>query len=238
MKGRNRNEPCWCGSGKKYKKCHLYSDNQKKELPEGRRNDPTGSHFEIVRLNITLKGIYPKVTRKMEVRTNTILDDLHCYIQAAMGWEDLHWWMFKALRYGKITEWCPEPGSDLPRLNSNDTIFDVMNFLDGKQEFTYTYDFGDTWIHRIRIGSKIKPANEDRHYPYLVSGNRHCPPEDIGGTWGYDDFLKAFDDPNSSYREVLPHYFDGTTIWDPEDAELDEKRAELDQKRAEIASWK
>jgi len=22
----NRNEPCWCGSGKKYKKCHLPSD--------------------------------------------------------------------------------------------------------------------------------------------------------------------------------------------------------------------
>ena len=21
-----RNEPCWCGSGKKYKKCHLDSD--------------------------------------------------------------------------------------------------------------------------------------------------------------------------------------------------------------------
>ncbi len=21
-----RNEPCWCGSGKKYKKCHLASD--------------------------------------------------------------------------------------------------------------------------------------------------------------------------------------------------------------------
>ncbi|MSR83007.1 MAG: hypothetical protein EXS58_08795 [Candidatus Latescibacteria bacterium] len=23
-----RNEPCWCGSGKKYKKCHLNEDQQ------------------------------------------------------------------------------------------------------------------------------------------------------------------------------------------------------------------
>lgn len=23
---RKLNEPCWCGSGKKYKKCHLYQD--------------------------------------------------------------------------------------------------------------------------------------------------------------------------------------------------------------------
>ncbi len=24
-----RNEPCWCGSGKKYKKCHLLEDDRK-----------------------------------------------------------------------------------------------------------------------------------------------------------------------------------------------------------------
>ncbi|GAB4390671.1 MAG: hypothetical protein Kow0025_24310 [Thermodesulfovibrionales bacterium] len=23
------NEPCWCGSGKKYRKCHLYEDYKK-----------------------------------------------------------------------------------------------------------------------------------------------------------------------------------------------------------------
>ena len=227
MKGRNRNGPCWCGSGEKYKKCHLHSDNQKKELPPGKRKDPTGSHFEIVRLNITLKDVYPKVTRRMEVRTNTLLDNLNRYIQAAMGWEELHWWMFEALRYGKFTQWCPESGSDSPILDSNDTIFDVINFLDGKPEFKYIYDFGDTWIHRIRIGSKIKPANEDRHYPYLVSGSGRCPPEDIGGSWGYEDFLDAFEDPSSSLREVIPGYFDGTTTWDPEDAGLDERRAKL-----------
>jgi uncharacterized protein YecA (UPF0149 family) len=25
-----RNEECWCGSGKKYKKCHMEADNRKK----------------------------------------------------------------------------------------------------------------------------------------------------------------------------------------------------------------
>ena len=24
-----RNEPCWCGSGKKYKKCHFHEDDRK-----------------------------------------------------------------------------------------------------------------------------------------------------------------------------------------------------------------
>ena len=25
-----RNEPCWCGSGKKYKRCHLEADQKKR----------------------------------------------------------------------------------------------------------------------------------------------------------------------------------------------------------------
>jgi hypothetical protein len=33
MKGKDRNAPCWCGSGKKYKKCHLDRDGQPKENP-------------------------------------------------------------------------------------------------------------------------------------------------------------------------------------------------------------
>lgn len=33
MKGRERNAPCWCGSGKKYKKCHFGRDAQPKENP-------------------------------------------------------------------------------------------------------------------------------------------------------------------------------------------------------------
>lgn len=33
MKGRDRNAPCWCGSGKKYKKCHLNRDDQPKDNP-------------------------------------------------------------------------------------------------------------------------------------------------------------------------------------------------------------
>ncbi len=33
MKGRDRNAPCWCGSGKKLKKCHLGREQQSKDSP-------------------------------------------------------------------------------------------------------------------------------------------------------------------------------------------------------------
>ncbi|MDX8519001.1 SEC-C metal-binding domain-containing protein [Mesorhizobium dulcispinae] len=33
MKGLGRNDPCWCGSGQKYKKCHLNRSLQEKGNP-------------------------------------------------------------------------------------------------------------------------------------------------------------------------------------------------------------
>ena len=32
-----RNDPCWCGSGKKYKKCHLEADEKERQEPPGRQ---------------------------------------------------------------------------------------------------------------------------------------------------------------------------------------------------------
>jgi hypothetical protein len=32
-----RNDPCWCGSGKKYKRCHLEKDQKKISLQNARK---------------------------------------------------------------------------------------------------------------------------------------------------------------------------------------------------------
>ncbi len=36
-----RNEPCWCGSGKKYKRCHLDEDRQEQKNSCSLRCGPT-----------------------------------------------------------------------------------------------------------------------------------------------------------------------------------------------------
>jgi SEC-C motif-containing protein/Armadillo/beta-catenin-like repeat-containing protein len=45
---RGRNDPCWCGSGKKYKKCHLESDEKSQPAPAGPQETPlvADSHEE------------------------------------------------------------------------------------------------------------------------------------------------------------------------------------------------
>ena len=36
-----RNDPCWCGSGKKYKKCHMESDQRKLSRIRAKSCTPT-----------------------------------------------------------------------------------------------------------------------------------------------------------------------------------------------------
>ena len=185
-----------------------------------------GNQLDIIRLSITLQYVMPKVTRRMDVPANTCLNCLHFYIQAAMGWEDDHLWGFKAIRYGQVVSWSASFNENFfsPEIENPANILDVIDFLQGKSEFTYVYDYGDCWTHKIHIG-KIQPARKDRRYPYLVSGSGRCPPEDIGGAWGYASFLEAFENPNSRYYDDYLDFFDEDESWDPEDAELDERRA-------------
>ncbi len=176
---------------------------------------------EIVRLSITLKFVEPRIARRLDVPLRVELDLLHDYIQAAMGWMNCHLWGFEARRFGERAHWSDDDWST----GAGNTLLDIIDFLDGRVEFTYFYDFGDSWTHRIRVG-KIQQARHDRRYPYLVSATGRCPPEDIGGAWGYAEFLRALDDPDSAeYDEYVPEYADGT--WDAQDAGLDERRAAL-----------
>ena len=41
-------------------------------------------------------------------------------------------------------------------------------------------------------------------YPACIAGERACPPDDIGGPYGYQDFLKAASDPDHDrYEDML-----------------------------------
>lgn len=57
-----------------------------------------------------------------------------------------------------------------------------------KCKFVYEYDFGDCWEHAIVV-EKILPFEAGKVYPECIKGKRACPPEDVGGVWGYEEFL-------------------------------------------------
>jgi hypothetical protein len=65
----------------------------------------------------------------------------------------------------------------------------------GAKSLKYLYDFGDGWEHSVRI-ERITDAVPGIVYPRLIDAAGRCPPEDVGGPWGYREFLDAIADPN------------------------------------------
>lgn len=53
-------------------------------------------------------------------------------------------------------------------------------------------------------------------YPRLTEATGHCPPEEVGGPWGYAEFLEAIDDPNheryAEFREWIGDDFDPNVV--------------------------
>lgn len=144
----------------------------------------------IARLEITLDHVEPAVMRRIEVPVTLRLDRLHLAIQAAMGWTNSHLYEIRARDIGwgiPDRDW-----NDGPLDARRATLHDVLGV--GTKKLTYLYDFGDGWQHTIRIERLLDPA-PGVAYPRLIEAAGRCPPEDIGGPWGYAETLAAIDDP-------------------------------------------
>jgi len=83
----NRNDVCWCGSGKKYKKCHLEFD---EKIREYRMKGHIVPDETIIKLPREIEGI----KKSAEVNTG-ILDFLEGKIVAGMSTEDIDKMVYK-----------------------------------------------------------------------------------------------------------------------------------------------
>ena len=154
---------------------------------------------EIARLLITLDDIRPPIRRRIEVPLGIRLDDLHLVIQAVMGWEDYHLYEFRIGRGADQAYGVPDPEWDFPGSSvlpaRKASLADLLARLTTKvKAFKYVYDFGDNWRHSVKLEA-IGEADPDTAYPRLLSAERACPPEDVGGPWGYASYLEAIADP-------------------------------------------
>lgn len=146
---------------------------------------------DIACLKITLDDVEPKVVRRVEVPLSIRLDRLHAVLQAALGWTNSHLW---ELRAGETGWGIPDRDwSDGPNDAAKATLIDVLEDV-GARKLTYLYDFGDGWEHTIKIEHIVAPE-PGTTYPRLVAAVGRCPPEDIGGPPGYEEFLAAIRDP-------------------------------------------
>lgn len=146
----------------------------------------------IARLRITLDEVKPVVLRRVEVPLTIRLDRLHLVLQAAMGWANSHLYEIRARDVGwgiPDPDWGGGP-LDARKARLIDAVEDT-----GAKTLRYLYDFGDGWEHTVKI-ERITSATPGLTYPLLIDASGRCPPEDVGGPWGYAEFLDAIADPH------------------------------------------
>lgn len=170
----------------------------------------------IARLRIILNDVEPMPMRHIEVPLKIRLDWLHEVIQASMGWTDTHLYEF---RVGDAGWGVPDPDGfyDGPMDAKKMTLAKLLDHT-ATRTIRYVYNFGDDWDHSIRI-ERVNEAAPGMTYPRLLKATGACPPEDVGGAWGYEEFLEALADPDHKQHENMVRWSGGD--FDAEDAGAD-----------------
>lgn len=152
----------------------------------------------LLQLKIELASIKPAIWRRVVVPETITLGKLHQVIQAVMGWTNSHLHEFEiaGARFG-----VPDPEYDFGEPLISETRVRLHKSLEGTVSFRYVYDFGDDWEHKIKV-EKVLPADACP-VPMCIGGANACPPEDVGGPYGYADFLEAIADPAHSEHDRM-----------------------------------
>lgn len=154
-------------------------------------------------LKITIKNSKPPIWRRVIVPTGITFSQLSMILNEVMGWSGYHLFEFefyhKELR---IIEGADEIDLFGPYdyLEASTTF--IREFMEENDWFTYTYDLGDDWQHRVAIERIID--DWEYNYPKVIKYKGDCPIEDCGGIYGYYECLEIISDANhSEYEERL-----------------------------------
>ncbi|MDR3593200.1 plasmid pRiA4b ORF-3 family protein [Clostridium sp.] len=178
------------------------------------------------KIKIELKDSNPLVWRRVIVPAEITFNRLHDAIQYSMGWHNCHLYDFNIIQE-KLRITCDEDAineyefySKKKLNNKNDPHGFIANMLKIKPELSskvkideyltkwknieYVYDFGDYWKHNVILEEVID--DYEHMYPVCIEGDGACPPEDVGGILGYEEFLEIMKDKNHEEHETLKEW--------------------------------
>ena len=173
--------------------------------PAARQVEQASNHQAAVyRFKIILQNTAPVIWRRIETQ-NITLKKFHELIQTAMGWTNSHLHQFEiaGTRYAD-PRLLMDGFDDFDATDySGIRISDLVSKQGAKLQMGYEYDFGDSWQHAV-ILEAVTESEPGVKYPRCVDGERACPPEDVGGVYGFADYVEAITDKkHSEYRDYL-----------------------------------
>lgn len=152
-------------------------------------------------LKLTLMDLPFEVTRSLIVPADIRLDYLHEVFQYTMGWRNSHFHEFqtKNKRYGMKS-----PDSD-------DLCDERKVRLTGIVKpnypyFGYVYDYGDEWVHQIHVTDFDCKYMPSKRSIFCTEAKGACPPEDVGGAPGYEEFCQVINDPGNPENEEMAEW--------------------------------
>jgi Plasmid pRiA4b ORF-3-like protein len=138
----------------------------------------------VYQLRVSLQGVSPMVWRRLLVRSDSTIADLHRILQIAFGWSDdhLHCFRIHGKEYG-----IPHVGG--MGFDDDATTIRLAHFrFRVRERFVYEYNFSAHWVHEIRV-EQLRPLTPSGRYPLCIGGARAAPPESCGGPWAYLQLL-------------------------------------------------
>jgi hypothetical protein len=159
-------------------------------------------------LKVTLQWVRPAVWRRIEVGNNITLERFHGILQVVMGWTDSHMHQFRPVggRRGAAGDRQPIERAEERRIR----LFELLS--KPKDRLMYDYDFGDGWEHEVLLES-VADHKRGARYPWVLDGQRACPPDDVGGVSGYAHFLRVLANPRHPEHEEMLEWCGG--VFDP-----------------------
>lgn len=160
--------------------------------------------YTVYTLRAQLRDIEPPVWRRIRVDGNITLRKLHHILQAAFGGTDAHLHDF-------------EVDGRTYAMGDNDNMLELFaedpEMLDDRKvrlhgltyqghRFLYRYDFGDGWRHDVHVEEIARTDREPLGEAWILAGERACPPENVGGTHGYEEMLRVLSrEPDSEQAQ-------------------------------------
>lgn len=161
-------------------------------------------------LKIQIKNSHPPIWRRLIVPAGLSFSQLAVILNEAMGWCGYHLFSFEFYHLGihvedNVEEYDDFGWSDYEREEADETLIDT--YLDTEGWFTYIYDFGDDWQHRVTVEKILE--DYDKNYAQVLKYKGNTPYEDCGGIDEYYRILEILRNPDSPEYEEMKEWTEG-----------------------------
>lgn len=174
---------------------HLYDDDALWDKEDDDAQPIPDAENKSLRIKVQMKDVSkPPMWRELVIPADFHFDQLHLAIQAAMGFDNYHLWMFQPQVYHSDLQ-ITLPGEEEEGTHDARNT-PVTAFLAKKgDKLEYVYDFGDDWIFTVTVIDVLDEYNDVAECTKWKGDMQ--PVEDSGGVWSYIQFRDIYSRVNT-----------------------------------------